>query len=242
MYKYELAISTNIKHIFIQHSPGKLFQCTKTHIDHFMIRYRKNNWIVTLTGKWSFICRSSLGQISPVWCSSIQGMYAGLTGGSICHGYLWIVLYVLELPSLVQQYSRHLCSIDWVVHLTQVYMFILLYVKLIWCNGLACSSGCLGVHLLSVYMFIVLCVKCMWCNGFAEIYARSAMRCDKCGVAVLKASVLDRGCIVLYMKLIWYNGFAEIYAQLDWREVNLPQVYVLCSIYIQICHEMCQVW
>ena len=33
----------------------------------------------------------------------------------------------------------------------------------------------------------------MWCNGFAEIYARSAMRCAKCGVAVLKASMLDWG-------------------------------------------------
>ena len=53
----------------------------------------------------------------------------------------------------------------------------------------------------------------MWCNGFAEIYARleeggqsnigkcplfhiyrSAMRCAKFGVAVLKASMLSRGC------------------------------------------------
>ena len=42
-------------------------------------------------------------------------------------------------------------------------------------------------------MCIVLCVKLMWCNGFAEIYARSAMRCAKCGVAVLKASMLDGG-------------------------------------------------
>ena len=87
-----------------------------------------------------------------------------------------------------------------------------------------------GVHLPLVYMCTVLCVKLMWCNGFAEIYARSAMRCAKCGVAVLKASMLDWGvsicpgymCIVLYMKLIWCNGFAEIYAQLDWRGINLP--------------------
>ena len=49
------------------------------------------------------------------------------------------------------------------------------------------------VHLPAVYMCIVLCVKLMWCNGFAEIYARSAMRCAKCGVAVLKASMLDWG-------------------------------------------------
>ena len=65
------------------------------------------------------------------------------------------------------------------------------------------------VHLPAVYMCIVLCVKLMWCNGFAEIYARSAMRCAKCGVAVLKASMLNWGgsiyhrymCIVLYINI-----------------------------------------
>ena len=91
------------------------------------------------------------------------------------------------------------------------------------------------------YMYMVLYMKLTWCNGFAEIYAqlegsggsichrymcivlyiyRFAMRCAKFGVAVCKASVLNgRGamchgymCIVLYMKLMWCNGFAEIYA------------------------------
>ena len=56
-------------------------------------------------------------------------------------------------------------------------------------------------------------MKLMWCNGFPEIYAcleeggqsdigicpvfyiyRSAMRCAKFGVVVLKASMLDWGC------------------------------------------------
>ena len=71
-------------------------------------------------------------------------------------------------------------------------------------------------------------MKLIWCNGFAEIYARSGMRCAKCGVAVLRASILNWGvsifhghmCIVLYMKLIWCNGFAEIYARLE--GVKLP--------------------
>ena len=73
-------------------------------------------------------------------------------------------------------------------------MCIVLYVKLIWCNGVACSYGQFGgVHLPAVYMCIVLHVKLMWCNGFAEIYARSAMRCAKCGVAVLKVSMLNWG-------------------------------------------------
>ena len=58
-----------------------------------------------------------------------------------------------------------------------------------------------------MYMCIVLYMKLIWCNGFADIYARSAMRCAKCGVAVLKASVLD------------------------WGGVNLTWVYVHCAIY-----------
>ena len=118
-------------------------------------------------------------------------------------------------------------------------MCILLYVKCIWYNGLACSYGHLGgpsafslyvhcpiyetyfgvmvLHAAMVvwgsiclwYIFVLyfLCVKLMWCNGFAEIYARSAMKYAKCGVAVLKASMLD------------------------WEGVNLPWVYVYCAIY-----------
>ena len=43
MYKYELAISTNIQQDFIQKSPENLFYCDKTHTNHFMIRYRKKN-------------------------------------------------------------------------------------------------------------------------------------------------------------------------------------------------------
>ena len=59
------------------------------------------------------------------------------------------------------------------------------------------------------YMCIVLYMKLIWCNGFAEIYAqleegalismgifsiyieRSAIRCSKFGVAVFKASLLE---------------------------------------------------
>ena len=68
-------------------------------------------------------------------------------------------------------------------------------------------------------------MKLIWCNGFEEIYARSAMRCATCGVAVLKAYMLTWGvpichgymCIVLYMKLIWCNGFEETYARSSMR-------------------------
>ena len=41
MYKYNLPISTKIQYNFIQQSTEKLLQHTKTHIDQFMMRYKK---------------------------------------------------------------------------------------------------------------------------------------------------------------------------------------------------------
>ena len=41
-----------------------------------------------------------------VWCSSIQGIYVQLMGVDLP------VHLPLDLPSLVYQYSRHLCLID----------------------------------------------------------------------------------------------------------------------------------
>ena len=65
------------------------------------------------------------------------------------------------------------------------------------------------------------------------------MRCAKCGVVVLQASMLYWGgsichgymCIVLYLNLIWCNGFTDIYASLEVGGVNLPCVYMYCTIY-----------
>ena len=101
----------------------------------------------------------------------------------------------------------HAAMVHWGVHLPLVYMCIVLYVKLIWCNGLACSYGQLGGSICLQYICTLSYEsKLMWCNGFAEIYARSAMRCAKCGLAILQASMLDGG-------------------------INLPWVYVHCAIY-----------
>ena len=147
-------------------------------------------------------------------------------------------------------WSRGGVNLPWVyVHCARSAKFGVAVFKtsLVDCRGAICH----------VYMCIVLYMKLIWCNGFAAIYAqleggnlcgvmvlqrsilnwsmggqsnigicplfyihRSAMRCAKFGVAVLKASMLNWGvsichgymCIVLYRKLIWCNGFAEIYA------------------------------
>ena len=148
----------------------------------------------------------------------------------------------------------------------QGYMCILLYVKLIGCNGFAYIYAWLEEGVGSVchaYMCILLYVKPIGCNGVAEMYAWL----EEGGVMVLHRLLVScRGCMLLYMKLIWYSGFPEIYAwleegglgqsvmgigalcyiwhlfgvmvlqrsMLNWRRgvwVNLPWVYVHCAIY-----------
>ena len=157
----------------------------------------------------------------------------------------------------------HLCLINWGVHLPAIYMHCLrsssvhsgiqgIYaqltgedlclIALCYANifGVAVFNACildlLGVHLHSIYMH---CPRSSnGCSSMQGIYAwmtgedyawmhwvyvhclyiyRSVMTCAKSGVAVFKASMLD------------------------WLGVHLPWVYAL-SIYIEICHEMCQVW
>ena len=95
-----------------------------------------------------------------------------IDGRSICHAYMCIGLYLLDLPSLVQWYSRHLCSIDRRVHLPLVYMCILQYVKLLWCNGLACSYGQLVGR--SICLQFICALSYMW-NLFGVMVLHAAM-------------------------------------------------------------------
>ena len=72
-----------------------------------------------------------------VWCGGIAGIYAQL-GGSICHGYMCIVLYL----------------------------------KLIWCNGFTDIYGSLeagGVYLPWVYVYCAI-YELVWCSGFPDTY------------------------------------------------------------------------
>ena len=87
--------------------------------------------------------------------------------GSICHGYMCIVLYIY------------------------IYIYIYIYMKLMWCNGFPEIYAQLEEGVGSIfhgYICIVLYMKLIWCNGFPEIcVSRSA----KFGIAVFKASMLD---------------------------------------------------
>ena len=53
----------------------------------------------------------------------------------------------------------HAAMVDWGVHLTLVYMCIALCVKLMWCNGLACSYGQLqgGPSAINIYVHSPIC-------------------------------------------------------------------------------------
>ena len=54
-------------------------------------------------------------------------------------------------------------------------MYIVLYMKLIWCNGFVEIYAQLEEGLESIchgYMCIVLYMQLIWCDGFPDIYAR----------------------------------------------------------------------
>ena len=199
-----------------------------------------------------------------IWCNGFPQIYAWLEEGvgSICHGYMCIVLYMKTY--LVSWFSRDLCSIGGggggsICH---GYMCIVLYMKHIWYYGFpdiytwlveGVGSICHG------YMCIVLYMKHIWYYGFPDIYTW----------LVEGVGSICHGYIALYyiLKLIWCNGFPEIHAQLEegvgsichrcmcivlyiyetyvveWFSrdlclirggdgVNLPWVYVHCAIYI----------
>ena len=59
------------------------------------------------------------------------------------------------------------------VYMYPQYMWILLYVKLVWCNGIPYIYGQLGVGIhLQKYMYIVLYVKHIWSSGIPYIYCQ----------------------------------------------------------------------
>ena len=60
----------------------------------------------------------------------------------------------------------------------------------------------------------------VWCSSIPGIYAQ--LRESLCHGYM---------CIVLYVKHIWCNGFTDIYASLQVGGVNMPWVYVYCTIY-----------
>ena len=126
--------------------------------------------------------------------------------------------------------------------------------KHIWCNGFAEIYAQLEEG--ETYVVLWFCRDLYLIGGGDQsdigicplffIY-RSAMRCAKFGVSVLKASMLNWAvsichgymCIVLYMTLIWCNGFAEIYARSAMRCAKCGVLVLKASLLnwgVSICH------
>ena len=144
-------------------------------------------------------------------------------------------------------------------YIWQRYMSMLIYVKLLWCSGVAYINCQLEEGVGSIcngYMCMLLYMKPMWCNGIPEIYAQleegwgqSAMgisafcyKWNLFGVMVFQKSMLDwRGggyiwqrymSMLIYVKLLWCSGVAYINCQLEeGGGVNLPWVYVKSAIH-----------
>ena len=93
----------------------------------------------------------------------------------------------------------HRSIVDWRggVKPCHEYMCILLYMKLIWCNGFSEIYARLEEGVGSIchgYMCILLYMKLIWCNGFPEIYGQleeGGMRSVCIGVVVIHRSIVD---------------------------------------------------
>ena len=110
-------------------------------VQRSMLNWRRG-WGQSAIGIWA-LCYIYMKHI---WCNGFPEIYAQLEEGlgSICHGDMCIVLYLLDLPSLVQQYSRHLCLIDW-----------------------GCQST---MHICALCYICWICQ--VWCSGIQDIYAQ----------------------------------------------------------------------
>ena len=100
----------------------------------------------------------------------------------------------------------------------------------------------------SQYMCILLYVKLVFCNGIPHIYCQLGGRCilsicalcymqNLFGVMVFHRSIVNWSwgymysqymCILLYVKLIWCNGISEIYCQLEWGDRCILSICAFC--------------
>ena len=71
-------------------------------------------------------------------------------------------------------------------------MYILLYVKLIWCSNMPYIYGQLEGGILLHICYILLSVKFIWCSVIGLIGGGT--------------SALEYMCILLYLKVIWCSG------------------------------------
>ena len=103
------------------------------------------------------------------------------------------------------------------------YMCILLYMKVIWCNGIPYIYGELewGIHVSSVYVHF-LYVRLISCNCI-----------HRCIVNWSGSYIYPQYmCIMLYVKLMLCNSISYMYGQFDWGwGTCILSIYVFCYMW-----------
>ena len=128
-------------------------------------------------------------------------------------------------------FCRHLCTIGGgrgEVNLSWIYMCIVLYMMLLWCNGFPEISVQLEEGMGSIchrYMCIVLYMKLSWCHGFADIYAQLEEEgWDQSAIGI---------CALCYI-WDWFGVMVFQRSLLNWRRAwgqSAIDICALCYIY-----------
>ena len=165
--------------------------------------------------------------------------------GSICHGYMCILLYMKLIwcngfPEIYGQLEEGgmgsvctgICAFFYMWNIVGVVVFHRSLVN--WRRGW--GSICHG------YMWILLYMKLIWCNCFPQIWSigGGGMGSVCTGVVVFHRSIVNwrRGmgsichgymCILLYMKLIWLMVFQK--SMLNWRRGWGQSVIGICAFF-----------
>ena len=146
----------------------------------------------------------------------------------------------------------HLCSIDWGVHLTWLYMHCL-YIER---SAMRCAKFGVAVFKASILDWLGRTyAQLHWVYVYCLYIYRSVMRCAKSGVVVFKASMVEwlggsichgyMDCLYIYRSAMRCDKFGVVVfnaSLLNWLGGPSDMVIYALSIYREICHEMCQVW
>ena len=107
---------------------------------------------------WSPVCHGYmciLLYVKLIWCSGVAQIYCQVEEGmgSFCHGYMCVVHSAIYETYMVQWCCIDLCSIEG-GSICHGYMYILLYVKVIVCSGVAEICYQLGgISAMGIYAF-----------------------------------------------------------------------------------------
>ena len=163
------------------------------------------NWGVSLP--WVFVhCAIYETYVVSWFCRDLSS----IGGGSICHRYMCIVLYIYR--------SAMRCSNFGVA---------VFKASMVNCRGAICHGYMCLVLYIYIYIYIYIYRSAMRCAKVGVVVLQASMLDWRVSISH------GYMCIVLYMKLIWCNGFAEIYARLE-RGQSAIGICALFYIYVTV--------